>query len=191
MRNERRVLTFPTYSGSVPVYSSSTKNWFQTQLRFCLCRASCECLGSFWGRSGVVSGDFSPQQLMLWTARSQTAQHARRPQKLIWGNVKDHHKRWISLKMFWNITKKRSELNIKRLQFVVFPKFLVHKTQKSLMWLQWCHSEGQSSHDSSAWGVSDTYQRKRDKTRVRGSAFTIVDLLKKSCPSKPLRCLGG
>lgn len=26
--------TFPTYSGSVPVYSSTTKNWFQTQPRF-------------------------------------------------------------------------------------------------------------------------------------------------------------
>lgn len=29
-----RLLTFPTYSGSVPVYSSTTKNWFHTQPRF-------------------------------------------------------------------------------------------------------------------------------------------------------------
>lgn len=28
------VLTLPTYKGSVPVYSSRTKNWFQTQLLF-------------------------------------------------------------------------------------------------------------------------------------------------------------
>lgn len=29
-----RYLTFPTYSGSVPVYSSTTKNWFQTHPLF-------------------------------------------------------------------------------------------------------------------------------------------------------------
>lgn len=28
------LLTFPTYSGSVPVYSSTTKNWFQTHPLF-------------------------------------------------------------------------------------------------------------------------------------------------------------
>lgn len=27
---EKECLTFPTYSGSVPVYSSTTKNWFHT-----------------------------------------------------------------------------------------------------------------------------------------------------------------
>lgn len=79
VRNEWRVLTLPTYSGSIPVYSSSTKNWFQTQLRFCLCRASRECVGCLWGRSGVVSAD----QIIFWTARSQTAQHTRRPQTVI------------------------------------------------------------------------------------------------------------
>lgn len=33
-RETQGCLTFPTYSGSVPVYSSTTKNWFQTQPRF-------------------------------------------------------------------------------------------------------------------------------------------------------------
>lgn len=28
--DEKELLTFPTYSGSVPVYSSTTKNWFHT-----------------------------------------------------------------------------------------------------------------------------------------------------------------
>lgn len=183
MRNEWRVLTLPTYSGSVPVYSSRTKNWFQTQLRFCLCRASHERLGSVWGRSGVASADLSPQQLMFWAARSQTAQHIRRPQKLIWvttreiaSEIKQKYKR----SEIYPIQTKRSGWN--PLQFVVFPKFLVHKTQKSLMWLQWRHSEGRSSRGSSAWGVSDSYQRKRDQTRVSGS---VVDFLKKICPRKP------
>lgn len=27
---KKKCLTFPTYSGSVPVYSSTTKNWFHT-----------------------------------------------------------------------------------------------------------------------------------------------------------------
>lgn len=39
-------LTFPTYSGSVPVYSSTTKNWFQTHplLTRSSDEAPCSCL---------------------------------------------------------------------------------------------------------------------------------------------------
>ncbi len=99
---EMRDLTLPTYRGSVPVYSSSTKNWFQTQFRFCLCRASHECLVSWWGLSGAPSADSSPQR---WTVRSQTALHMR---KLIWAMERittvDLRNKTKTQK-FWNITE--------------------------------------------------------------------------------------
>lgn len=151
-----------------------------------------------WGLSGVDQG--SRQQTSVPSSSCSERRGARRH------NMWDGHKN--SSGATWRITtrdgsvwkcseilpkknkkKKRREWNIKPLQFVVFPKFLVHKTQKSLMWLQWCHSEGQSSHGSSAWGVSDTYQRKRDKTRVRGS-FNYRRLSEEELSQQtPLRCL--
>lgn len=189
MRNEWRVLTLPTYSGSVPVYSSSTKNWFQTQLRFCLCKASCECLGPFWGRSGVASADLSPQQLMLWTARSQTAQHVRRPQKLIWGNVKDHHKRRISLKMFWDITKKKKKKNAENeilnpCSLWFFLSFWCTKPRNP-----WCDYSDVILKDSLLMVLLHEEFlipiREREIKQGSEDPSTIVDFLKKSCPSKP------
>lgn len=50
------VLTLPTYKGSVPVYSSRTKNWFQTQLLFvreCACSLSDRSASNSPGGVGV------------------------------------------------------------------------------------------------------------------------------------------
>lgn len=70
-------LTLPTYRGSFPVYSSSTKNWFHTQLRLCLCRTS--------RGPGSERGDFSrslepgigPQQLPHSHRGNASARRAR------------------------------------------------------------------------------------------------------------------
>lgn len=64
------VLTLPTYKGSVPVYSSRTKNWFQTQLLFareCDCGLSDSSASNSPGGVGVpertvVARSISPQK---------------------------------------------------------------------------------------------------------------------------------
>lgn len=64
------VLTLPTYKGSVPVYSSRTKNWFQTQLLFvreCDCGLSDGSTSNSLGSVGVpestvVVRPISPQK---------------------------------------------------------------------------------------------------------------------------------
>lgn len=87
-------LTLPTYSGSFPVNSSSTKNWFQTQLRLCL-RGTSQGPGSERGdlsRSPELG--LSPQQLPHSHRGSASASRARalatpeRRHPAIWARAK-------------------------------------------------------------------------------------------------------
>lgn len=67
----------PTYSGSFPVYSSSTKNWFQTQLRLSL-RGTSQGPGSERGDlSRSPEPGLSPQQLPHSHRGSASASRAR------------------------------------------------------------------------------------------------------------------